>query len=114
MTGQDQSSVLVNGQANDDISSLDRGLLYGDGVFETIAVQDGRPRFWLRHLARLAAGCTRLGIPSPRGTLLLEEARGLIADRKYRQLLENLSHRFDFVILDLPPVLNSTDTVGSL
>jgi len=80
MTGRGQSSVLVNGQASDDISSLDRGLLYGDGVFETIAVQDGRPRFWLRHLARLAAGCTRLGIPSPRGTLLLEEAQGLIAD----------------------------------
>jgi Mrp family chromosome partitioning ATPase len=40
----------------------------------------------------------------------LQEARGLIADRKFGQLLKNLTRRFDFVILDLPPVLNSTDT----
>ncbi len=40
----------------------------------------------------------------------LQKARGLLADRRYRQLLDRLSHRFDFVILDLPPVLASTDT----
>lgn len=40
----------------------------------------------------------------------LQEARGLLADRKYGQLLGKLAGRFDFVILDLPPVLNSTDT----
>jgi receptor protein-tyrosine kinase len=40
----------------------------------------------------------------------LQEARGLLADKNYGQLLENLARRFDFVILDLPPVLNSTDT----
>jgi Mrp family chromosome partitioning ATPase len=40
----------------------------------------------------------------------LQKARGLIADRKFGQLLNNMTRRFDFVILDLPPVLNSTDT----
>jgi len=40
----------------------------------------------------------------------LNEARGLVADRRYGELLSNLAHRFDFVILDLPPVLNSTDS----
>jgi Mrp family chromosome partitioning ATPase len=40
----------------------------------------------------------------------LQEARGLLADRNYGDLLRNFSRRFDFVILDLPPVLNSTDT----
>jgi Mrp family chromosome partitioning ATPase len=40
----------------------------------------------------------------------LQKARGLLADRKYRQLLDGLTRRFDFVILDLPPVLASTDT----
>jgi len=40
----------------------------------------------------------------------LHEARGLVADRRYGELLSNLTRRFDFVILDLPPVLNSTDT----
>jgi 4-amino-4-deoxychorismate lyase len=71
--------VVINGQAIDGISSLDRGLLYGDGVFETIAVEDGRPRFWLRHLARLNSGCERLGIPQPQGRRLLEESLAVIS-----------------------------------
>jgi len=40
----------------------DRGLAYGDGLFETLAVKDGRPRLLQRHLARLAEGCQRLAI----------------------------------------------------
>ena len=70
---------MINGQATDGISSLDRGLLYGDGVFETIAVEHGQPRFWLRHLARLNAGCGRLGIPYPDGSRLLEESLAVIS-----------------------------------
>ena len=69
---------MINGQATDGISSLDRGLLYGDGVFETIAVEEEQPRFWLRHLARLGSGCERLGIPQPEGRRLLEEALAVI------------------------------------
>jgi 4-amino-4-deoxychorismate lyase len=79
MTSPDSPSVLINGQATDVISSLDRGLLYGDGVFETIAVEDGRPRFWMRHLARLNAGCERLGISQPEGNRLLEESLAVIS-----------------------------------
>jgi len=79
MTSPDSPPILINGQAGDGISSLDRGLLYGDGLFETIAVEHGRPRFWLRHLARLVAGCERLGIPQPEGSVLLEESLALIA-----------------------------------
>jgi len=71
--------VLIDGEATDRISSLDRGLLYGDGVFETVAVKDAQPRFWLRHMARLHAGCERLGIPSPDGNRLLEESLLIIA-----------------------------------
>lgn len=41
---------------------FDRGLEFGDGVFETIAVINARPRLLERHLARLALGCERLGI----------------------------------------------------
>jgi 4-amino-4-deoxychorismate lyase len=78
MTSPDNPPILINGQASAGISSMDRGLLYGDGVFETIAVEHGRPRFWLRHLARLVAGCERLGIPRPEGSVLLEESLALI------------------------------------
>jgi 4-amino-4-deoxychorismate lyase len=40
----------------------DRGLHYGDGLFETIACRAGRPRFLDLHLQRLAEGCQRLRI----------------------------------------------------
>ncbi|MDN3522240.1 aminodeoxychorismate lyase [Halomonas ramblicola] len=43
----------------------DRGAAYGDGLFETVLVRDGRPRLWDEHLARLARGCHALGIPMP-------------------------------------------------
>lgn len=43
----------------------DRGLAYGDGLFETIAIRNGKLRFLERHLARLAEGSERLGIALP-------------------------------------------------
>lgn len=53
---------LVNGEPTDQITVVDRGLQYGDGVFETIAVQRGHALLWEQHLTRLQAGCERLGI----------------------------------------------------
>lgn len=43
----------------------DRGLTYGDGLFETVLVRDGRPSLWDYHLARLRRGCAALGIDAP-------------------------------------------------
>ncbi|MGR2738833.1 aminodeoxychorismate lyase [Billgrantia sp. Q4P2] len=43
----------------------DRGLAYGDGLFETVLVRDGAPLLWPQHMARLARGCRVLGIPMP-------------------------------------------------
>ncbi|KPK37703.1 MAG: hypothetical protein AMJ69_10620 [Gammaproteobacteria bacterium SG8_47] len=76
MTSTAPASVLtslVNGVAQPSVSVLDRGLHYGDGLFETIAVAQGEAVLWDRHLARLRAGCERLGFvcPSP-GTLRSE------------------------------------------
>jgi 4-amino-4-deoxychorismate lyase len=52
----------VNGQPADSVSVLERGLHYGDGLFETIAVLNGEARLLGRHLQRLATGCERLGL----------------------------------------------------
>lgn len=49
----------------------DRGLAYGDGLFETVLVRDGEPLLWKEHMARLARGCRVLGIPMP-GTAELD------------------------------------------
>lgn len=43
----------------------DRGLHYGDGLFETMAVQHGRVRLLPRHMQRLAWGAERLAISPP-------------------------------------------------
>lgn len=47
------------------ISINDRGLLFGDGIFTTIKVADGRIEFWQEHLERLANNCQVLGIVPP-------------------------------------------------
>ncbi|MEO5702752.1 MAG: aminodeoxychorismate lyase [Gammaproteobacteria bacterium] len=66
--------ILINGHQSSLISAEDRGLLYGDGLFETLAVFNGQPRLWDRHMRRLCLGCVRLGIPSPDLTALRAEA----------------------------------------
>ncbi len=69
--------TLVNGQTQDMVSTGDRGLLYGDGVFETIAVQNGEARSWELHVARLRLGCERLGIAPVDSRVLAAEAAAL-------------------------------------
>jgi 4-amino-4-deoxychorismate lyase len=63
-------------------SPLDRGLHFGDGLFETIACRGGRPRFLTLHLERLTEGCERLGIPLARSAELRAEIEQLAADRE--------------------------------
>lgn len=55
----------------------DRGLHYGDGLFETFAVSEGIPELWDRHMWRLQQGCDRLTIPLPDMELLRTEAEWL-------------------------------------
>ncbi|MDX1757127.1 MAG: aminodeoxychorismate lyase [Marinobacter sp.] len=45
------------------VAASDRGLAYGDGLFETIRVHRGRPVLLGRHLRRMRDGARRLGIP---------------------------------------------------
>lgn len=56
---------IVDGNAKSEIPADDRGLHYGDGLFETLALVGGHPLHWDRHLARLARGAARLGLPCP-------------------------------------------------
>ncbi|MEL7448842.1 MAG: aminodeoxychorismate lyase [Pseudomonadota bacterium] len=57
--------LLIDGKEDGALSARDRGLAFGDGVFETMAVVNGSVRFAGRHLARLADGCERLGFEAP-------------------------------------------------
>jgi 4-amino-4-deoxychorismate lyase len=64
---------LVNGSETAGIAADDRGLQYGDGLFETMAAAGGRIRHLALHLARLEDGCRRLRIPMPSAGLLSDE-----------------------------------------
>ena len=52
----------IDGVRGETLPADDRGLHYGDGLFESIGVRAGVARFLEAHLARLASGCARLGI----------------------------------------------------
>jgi 4-amino-4-deoxychorismate lyase len=81
--------VAVNGLESGAVSALERGLHYGDGLFETIACVGGRARLLSLHLARLQRGCTRLGIPFRDGDALRSEIEALASpgDRAIVKLL---------------------------
>lgn len=49
----------------DQVPADDRGLLLGDGLFETLLSVDGRLEDFHRHLARMVRGCAVLGIEPP-------------------------------------------------
>jgi 4-amino-4-deoxychorismate lyase len=66
--------MLVNGQLRDTVSALDRGLSYGDGLFETIRMMSTHAPLWERHMQRLAMGCARLGMRVPDSQQLWQEA----------------------------------------
>lgn len=70
-----QSKFLVNGIISSSLPVTDRGLQFGDGVFETIRIHEGHPVWWQQHIDRLLDGCSRLcfhSLPDP--ALLQQEA----------------------------------------
>lgn len=66
-------AMLVNGQPAHSIPADDRGFQYGDGLFETALLINGRVRFIDDHCQRLFVGCARLGIAPPERQTLLRE-----------------------------------------
>lgn len=59
----------VNGQLVPEsagaVSALDRGLLLGDGLFETMRVLGGRIPLWQRHWERLVSGARTINLALP-------------------------------------------------
>ena len=53
----------INGVQTASLDPRDRGLQYGDGLFETIAVFKGQPQCLADHLARLRHSAARLKFP---------------------------------------------------
>lgn len=60
------------------VSTSDRGIQYGDGLFETIAIRKGELRLWDFHIDRLARGCGLLSISQPAATGLYDGVKHAI------------------------------------
>jgi 4-amino-4-deoxychorismate lyase len=65
---------VINGIDTNSLPVSDRGLHYGDGLFETMLILNGRPQLWDAHVRRLLDGCQRLAIRPPDVQTLHSEA----------------------------------------
>ena len=79
--------ILLDGHASDNALLNDRGLAYGDGLFETIALRDGCLLNWSEHMQRLRRGCAVLGLRSPHFPQLCDEAHA-VADGHRRGIVK--------------------------
>lgn len=81
-------AVLVDGQATNQVSAWDRGFQYGDGIFETIAVIQGKPLFWPSHFARLSRCASLLALPGIPEADWLADMRTLVRPELSRQVIK--------------------------
>lgn len=81
--------VYVNGQlvAADEaaISAFDRGLLYGDGVYETVRVYDSKPFMLEAHLRRMVHGCSVIGLTPPNPKEIEEGVNQVLAANELKE-----------------------------
>lgn len=61
--------IWVNAERRTTLSALDRGLAYGDGLFETCRLQQGELPLWYWHRKRLLNSAQELGIELHADTL---------------------------------------------
>lgn len=74
-------SAWINGRPAASVDYRDRGLQYGDGLFETMRVRHRGIRLLDHHLERLYEGCRRLKIPAPSERVLRGELLSIAALR---------------------------------
>lgn len=74
------------------VSVFDRGFLYGDGLFETLRVRNGKPFRWSQHMERLQHGADFLKINLPFAPAALRDfAARLVAKNKMPDALLRLA-----------------------
>ena len=70
--------VFVCDARIDAVAAGDRGLAYGDGLFETMRAHRGDVPWWKSHWARLQRGAQRLAIELPHEAAVHGEAQSLL------------------------------------
>lgn len=109
-----QIAIDVNGRLGDAASAsvpvLDRGFLFGEGVYETLRTYHGRPFLLDRHLARLRASAERIALVPPlddtaftRRILATMAALDTPGERSIRLLLTRGAGALSYDLADCPP-----------
>lgn len=80
MPNPDNPRIFRGAERIDAVPADDRGLAYGDGLFETLRAHRGMLPWWDAHWARLAHGAARLALSLPDQALVRPEAEALFAD----------------------------------
>ena len=71
---------LLDDPSTPAISVLDHGLTVGDGVFETVKAEHGRPFALTRHLRRLTTSAAGLGLPEPDHDLIRTAVQAVLVE----------------------------------
>lgn len=99
--------ILPVGKAR--IHPLDRGLTFGDGVYEVVKVLDGVPLLLDEHLARLRASLREVRIPEPpalrEAALELRRRAGVEEGSLFAQITRGVAPRTHLPPTDLPPTV---------
>ena len=78
--------VFLNGQFVPELQAVvpvnDRGFMYGDGLFETMRVCNGRPFRMAQHLERMMRGADFLKIKCPFAPKELQDFAGQLIKKK--------------------------------
>ena len=72
---------LINGDSKNSISPFDRGLAFGDGVFRTLLVEDGKPKLWKIQYQKLSQDLKALEIKAPSQKILLSDIKKLFPSK---------------------------------
>lgn len=75
-----RARTLINGIAADYLAADDRSVQFGDGLFETMLVRDGRVIQLAEHLDRLLVSAQRLCIDIPQTSVFIEDIDKLLGE----------------------------------
>lgn len=81
----------INGQVAEQVSITDRGFNYGDGVFTTAKISQGKVELLNRHMLRLQKSCEALGI--------LSFSRNDTRQQTLRTRLQHLAKSYELAVI---------------
>lgn len=110
------STVYLNGEltplSEARIPVLDRGFIFGDGIYEVIPIYNGKPFRGAQHLARLARSLASIGIPDPHSEsewlaliARVVEANGLSDQMVYIQVTRGVARRMHAFPAEVTPTV---------